>query len=89
MAHYEADGAQPPGALLADLATVLKVSTDELLGLKAVAEKRSPKHARLLKRLQKIQDLPAVDQRTDLKLLDALHAARARTTTRTRDRAAV
>jgi transcriptional regulator with XRE-family HTH domain len=48
VAYYEADGAQPPGALLADLARALKVSADELLGLKAVTEKTTPKAARLL-----------------------------------------
>ncbi|MDZ4862252.1 MAG: hypothetical protein SGJ01_02305 [Gemmatimonadota bacterium] len=34
---------------------------------------------RLLKHLQKITDLPAADQRTVLKLLDALHESRQRT----------
>ena len=66
------------------LAQALKVSSDELLGLKPLTEKRSPRTARLLKRLQKIEDLPAADQRTILKLLDALHAARQRTRPRTR-----
>ncbi len=61
------------------LARALKVSADELLGLKAVTEKTTPKAARLLKRLQKITDLPAADQRTVLKLLDALHESRQRT----------
>lgn len=78
IAYYEGEDAQPPGSMLADLARALKVSADELLGLEAMAEKPAPKTARLLKRLQKIADLPAVDQRTVLKLLDALHAARLR-----------
>lgn len=78
VAYYETESQQPPGALLVDLAQALKVSSDELLGLKPLTEKRSPRAARLLKRLQKIEDLPAADQRTVLKLLDALHAARQR-----------
>jgi hypothetical protein len=65
----------PPGALLVELAQTLKVSSDELLGLKPVVEKQSPRAARLLKRLRKIDDLPPADQRTILKLVDALHAA--------------
>jgi hypothetical protein len=73
---------QPPGALLADLTRALKVSADELLGLKAVTEKTTPKAAGLLKRLQKITDLPPADQRTVLKLLDALHESRLRTSGR-------
>jgi len=79
IAYYESEEAQPPGALLADLARVLKVSADELLGLKPVQEKSSPKAARLLKRMQKIADLLPADQRTVLKLLDALHESRQRT----------
>ncbi len=79
VAYYETESQQPPGALLVDLAQALTVSSDELLGLKPIVEKRSPRTARLLKRLQKIEDLPAADQRTVLKLLDALHAARQRT----------
>jgi transcriptional regulator with XRE-family HTH domain len=86
IAYYETETQQPPGALLADLATALKVSADELLGLKETAEKRSPKRARLLKRLQKVEELPAVDQRTVLKLVDALHTAHARSSSKSRRR---
>ena len=62
IAYYETESQQPLGALLADLATALKVSADELLGLKPIAEKRSPKRARLLKRLQKVEDLATANQ---------------------------
>ena len=62
-----------------ELAQTLKVPSDALLGLTPVVEKASPRAARLLKRLQKIADLPATDQRTIPNLLDALHAARQRT----------
>jgi hypothetical protein len=65
--------------MLAELAQALKVSADELLGLKPVSEKAAPKTARLLKRLQKVAELPAADQRTVLKLVDALHESRQRT----------
>jgi len=34
IAHYEQDSAQPSGALLVELARALKVTGDELLGLK-------------------------------------------------------
>jgi transcriptional regulator with XRE-family HTH domain len=88
IAYYEGEGGQPPGALLAHLARTLKVTSDELLGLKPATDKPSPKTARLLKRLRKIEDLPAADQRTVLKLLDALHESRRRTTRPSRSRAA-
>lgn len=82
IAYYEGERGQPPGALLADLSRVLKVSADELLGLRPAQEKQAPKTVRLLKRLLKIADLPPADQRTVLTLLDALHAARTRTSRR-------
>jgi hypothetical protein len=77
--YYEQDGAQPPGAMLADLAKKLRVTADELLGLKPVKNKTSPKTARLLKRLQRIELLPPADQRAVLKYLDALLASRGKT----------
>lgn len=80
IAYYETETQQPPGALLADLARALKVSADELLGLKPVSEKTSPRTARLMKRLGRVAELPAADQRAVLKLIEALIEARARTT---------
>jgi transcriptional regulator with XRE-family HTH domain len=73
--YYETASPQPPGALLADLARVLQVSTDELLGLTPVAERVSPKLARFRKRLRKAEALPAADQRAVLQLIDALYEA--------------
>jgi transcriptional regulator with XRE-family HTH domain len=71
VAYYEADSAQPPGALLVELARVLRVSADELLGIRIIKQKTSPKTARLLKRLQRVERLPPADQRAVLKLVDA------------------
>ncbi len=76
IAYYEGDEAQPPGAMLVDLATTLKVTSDELLGIKPIKEKASPKKARLLKRLEKVDELPPADQRAVLKFVDALVASR-------------
>lgn len=72
IAYYEADGAQPPGALLVDLAQALVVTTDELLGVEPLREKISPKQARIRKRLQRVEELPTADQRAVLKFVDAL-----------------
>jgi len=77
--YYEADGAQPPGALLVDLARTLRVSTDTLLGVTPLPTTPSPKTARLLKRLQPIAELPPADQRAILKLVTALLDTRRRT----------
>lgn len=78
IAYYEQDGAQPPGAMLVDVARALRVSTDQLLGLKPAKEKTSPRTARLLKRLRKIEALRPADQRTVLKVLDSLLASHGR-----------
>ena len=75
---YEAQSAQPPGALLVDLARALRCSTDELLGVKPVRETLSPKTARLLKRLRRVEELPPADQRAVLKLVDAMLETRRR-----------
>jgi transcriptional regulator with XRE-family HTH domain len=72
IAYYERDDAEPPGAQLAPLATALRVTTDELLGLTPITETMRPRTARLLKRLQQIEELPAAEQRTILKMVDAL-----------------
>ena len=78
IAYYEADDAQPPGAMLVDLARALTVSTDELLGVTPVRERTPPKTARLLKRLRRIAELPPADQRAVLKLVDAMLDTRRR-----------
>jgi transcriptional regulator with XRE-family HTH domain len=72
IAYYESEGAQPPGPLLVDLAQALKVSTDKLLGVEPLREKITPKQARIRKRLQQVEELPAADQRAVLKFVDAL-----------------
>src|SRR5262249_16298545 len=38
IAYYEAESTQPPGALLTALARTLKVSADELLGLRPISD---------------------------------------------------
>ncbi len=67
-------------ALLVDFARALHVTTDALLGLKPIADTLAPKTARLLKRLQRIEELPAADQRAVLKLVDAMLDTRRRAT---------
>lgn len=87
IAYYETESTQPPGAMLADLARTLRVSIDEMLGVKPLREKTSPKTARLMKRLQRVEELPPTDQKAVLKYLDALIKSRAVTSpTRTREK---
>jgi hypothetical protein len=58
--------------VLAASGRVLKVNSDQLLSLKPATSKATPRAARLLKRRQKTIELPAADQRTVLKLVEAL-----------------
>jgi transcriptional regulator with XRE-family HTH domain len=76
MAYYEQEDAQPPGALLVELAKALEVTTDELLGVEPLREKVSAQQARIRKRLRQVEELPPADQRTILKLVDALVVSR-------------
>lgn len=79
IAYYEREEAEPPGPQLPALAQALRVTTDELLGVKSLPEVPGPKTARLLKRLQQVEALPPADQRAVLKVVDALLATRSRT----------
>ena len=83
IAYYEEDGAQPPGPMLVDLAKALRISVDQLLGVKPLKETPSPRTARLLNRLRRVEELPAPDQRALLRYLDAL-LLRSRATQETR-----
>ncbi len=62
----------PPAHLLEPLAKALKVSVEELLGIKAVKEKRDPHQAALWRRLSKAETLPKGDKKALLHYLDAL-----------------
>ena len=71
VAYYEAPGAQPPAHLLPQLAHVLGVSVDVLLGL---AEPRRPKKiatSRLERRLLEIEKLDPKAKRQIIQLLDS------------------
>src|SRR6266567_380211 len=70
---------QQRGLTQAELGTAVGVSADVLLGLKPVKDGTSPKTARLLKRLKKVEELPSADQRAVLKLVEALVETRRRT----------
>lgn len=73
IAYYEGETQYPPTHLLIPLAKALKVTTDELLGLKKI-NIVNPDHAKLWRRLKKTESLSPKDQKTLLHLLDALAA---------------
>ena len=70
IAYYEGETEYPPAALLPDLAQALRVSTDELLGVKPV--KQTVKvNRRLQRRVQQFDQLPKRDQEALLRTIDA------------------
>ena len=75
ISYYENDTGFPPAAALIDLAQALKVSTDELLGIKPLKVERidsDPEVRRLWKRFQQITGLPEKDQRAVIRLISSL-----------------
>lgn len=74
IAYYEAESDHPPTNLLVELARALKVTTDELLGLKAATAAKSTKakqpDSRLLRRLQQIEKLDATKKRQIMQVID-------------------
>lgn len=72
IAYYEGETSYPPAHLMEPLAKALKVSTDELLGIRELKRERSPENAALWRRLRKIEALPKKDQKALLHYLDAL-----------------
>lgn len=69
ISYYEGQTEYPPAALLPKLATVLGVSTDELLGIAPLKKTKKP-DTRLQRRFQQIEKLPAKDRRQLIQLID-------------------
>lgn len=74
MTYYEREAERPPAHLLPPLAEALRVSVDELLGMRQVKEKPGAANTRLLRKLRDIEKLPPGDRRAVLKILDGLLA---------------
>lgn len=80
VSNYERGAARLHGALVAGFAKALRTSTDEILGLRDTSPKNGGVSGRLLRRIQRITELPRADQRAVLKFLDALLDKRQRHT---------
>lgn len=75
VSYCENDDGLPPAASLIELAHALKVTADELLGLKAPRVKRiddDPETRRLWKRFQMVSTLPEKDRRAVIRLVNSL-----------------
>ncbi len=78
---YETVAEYPPTPVVVELAKVLKVSADELLGLKpppkAARTKEDPETRRMWKKFQQVMVLPEKDRRAVIRLVNSLVAAKA------------
>jgi len=71
IAYYEGETNYPPAHLLIPIAKALKISVDELLGLKK-SEVSDTNHAALWRRLKKAEQLSTKDRKALLDFIDAL-----------------
>jgi len=72
VAYYEGETDYPPAGVLPDLARVLGVTTDQLLGVKPVRSRtKKPQDTRLWRRFKQVEKLPAKERRQLLQLIDA------------------
>jgi transcriptional regulator with XRE-family HTH domain len=78
ISQYERGGIRLHGALVAAFAKVLRVSADELLGLKDGRENGLATDRRLLRRLQKMEDLSRRDKQALIRTIDGFLSGRAR-----------
>lgn len=79
ISRYETVADFPPTAVVLELAKALKMSADELLGLKAPRKvaaaqpaKMDTETKRLWKRFQQLQELPEKDKRAVIRLINSL-----------------
>ncbi len=70
LAYYEIQTEHPPTHCLPDIAAVLGVSTDQLLGISPIPKRRPPLNRRLVEKLKKIEALPQRQQRALLTTID-------------------
>ena len=79
VSHYETVAEFPPTAVVVQLAEALKVSTDELLGVKPLRAARAaedPEVRRLWKKFQQVLALPEKDRRAVVRLVNSLVTAK-------------
>lgn len=72
MAYYESPDALPPVNLLPQLAKVLGITTDALLGHAPAKKNVKPRNTRLQRRLQQIEQLDQNKKRQVLQFIDTI-----------------
>lgn len=77
MAYYETETERPPATKLVQLAKALKVSLDELMGIKSFTHEELVKNKKILKKMKELDQLPPQDQKAVFRFIDALMAKHA------------
>jgi transcriptional regulator with XRE-family HTH domain len=72
VSDYEIGRLRMHAGLVVVFAQALHVTSDQILGLEAIKPEGLIRNRRLLRRLQRIDELPAVDQRALVRYIDAL-----------------
>lgn len=72
VAYYERQADNPPAHVLPQISKALRVSADELLGLKASVKASKPTDTRLWRRFKQVEKLPPQDRRQVAQFIDAL-----------------
>jgi transcriptional regulator with XRE-family HTH domain len=76
ISYYEIEAELPSASALIALARVLRVTTDELLGLKpAKLDRQDANEQRLWRRFRRMASLPQRDQRVVIRLIQSLTAS--------------
>ena len=78
ISYYETEAGFPPLPAVIALAQVLRVSTDELMGIEEPKDELlqdDPETRRLWKKFRQVRDLPEKDQRAVIRLVNSLAAA--------------
>ena len=79
ISYYESEKGQTPALMLSKIAEVLGVSTDEILGVRALRPKKTkaetPRNQQLWKRFQLLVDLPDRDQKAVMRMINSLAIA--------------
>ncbi|HOU89828.1 MAG TPA: helix-turn-helix transcriptional regulator [Polyangiaceae bacterium] len=81
ISHYETVADFPPPGVIIELARALKITTDELLGLRTIksaplADALDPESKRLWRQLKQVMALPEKDRRAVVRLINSLVAGR-------------
>jgi transcriptional regulator with XRE-family HTH domain len=77
ISYYETEAELPPSSVIVALTRILRVSADELLGLKAAKlDRQSAEEQRLWKRFRLMESLPERDRRAVIRMIHSLSAAR-------------